>query len=70
MQHDQIRDIKLIQDGAEQSVAVEFGDGKVRVFSARELYEASGYTGKPSAGPQTASQRRAEQILAARRGRR
>ena len=71
MQHYQIRDIKLIQDSAEQSVAVEFGDGKVRVFSARELYEASGFMGKPSTGSsQTASQRRAEQILAARRGRR
>ncbi len=70
MQHYQIRDIKLIQDSAEQSVAVEFGDGKVRVFSARELYEASGFMGKSSTGSQTASQRRAEQILAARRGRR
>ena len=65
-----IRDVKLIHDGDEQSVAVEFGDGKVRVFSARELYEASGFMGKAPAGPDTAAQRRAAEILSSRRNRR
>jgi len=70
MAHYQIRDIKLVHDAAEQSVAIEFGDGKVRMFTARELYEASGFMGKADTGPQTAAQRRAAEILSSRRGRR
>ena len=65
-----IRDLKLIHDGEQQSVAIEFGDGKVQLFSARELYEATGFMGRPSAEIQTGAQRRAAKILSTLRNKR
>ena len=35
-----IKDIKLLDDGVEQSVAVEFATGEVRTLSAQQLYDA------------------------------
>ena len=68
--HLRILDVKIINDATGQSVAVEFGDGGVRTFSAQELYDASRSMGQapPDSGAKTASQRRAEEFLAARRG--
>lgn len=67
-----IRDIKLIASGGEQSVAVEFTDGRVRMFSAKDLYEASRFMGQAPAEAEsrTAAQRRAEELLSFRRDRR
>jgi|GEM_PF-1071892 hypothetical protein len=70
--HMLIRDVKLLNTGTGQSVAVEFGDGQVKTFTARDLYEASRML-KPSAKEaetKTASQRRAEEFLAMKRSRR
>ena len=68
-QHIRIKDVRLVDDGLEQSVMVEFGDGQVRSFSARELYDTSRSHGQAESGNRTAAQRRAEDILSARRGR-
>ena len=66
-----IKDIKLIDDGVQQSVAVEFATGEVRQLSALQLYEATRSLGQGAADtPKTAAQRRAEELLAMRRGRR
>jgi hypothetical protein len=66
-----IRDVKLVHDGERQSVLIEFNDGKVRSFSAKELYEATGFMGQalPDASF-SASHRRAAEIQSLRRGRR
>ena len=65
-----IKDVKVIHDGEQQALLVEFNDGKVRQFSPKELYEATGYLGKPPADAHTTgSQRRAAEILAAKRRR-
>ena len=69
-QHIRIKDVRLVDDGLEQSVMVEFGDGRVRSFSAQELYDISRSLGQAESGGRTAAQRRAEDILSARRGRR
>ena len=37
-----IRDARVVHDGETQGLIVEFNDGKVRQFSAKELYEATG----------------------------
>jgi diguanylate cyclase (GGDEF)-like protein len=42
-----IRDARVVHDGEAQGLIVEFNDGKVRQFSAKELYEATGYLGQP-----------------------
>ena len=70
--HLRIQDVRLVDNGVEQSVVVEFGDGRVRSFSAQELYDASRFLGQAEsgAGSKTAAQRRAEEILSSRRGRR
>lgn len=70
--HLHIRDVRLINDGAQQSVAVEFGDGRVRTFSAQDLHNASRFLGQAPSDSQTktAAQRRAEELLSAKRGRR
>ena len=70
--HMLIRDVKLLNTGTGQTVAVEFGDGQVKTFTARDLYEASRML--KSSGEETetktASQRRAEEFLAMKRNRR
>ena len=70
--HTLIKDVKLLTTGTEQSVAVEFGDGQVKTFTAKELYEASRllHQSPETAETRTAAQRRAEELLAMRRGRR
>ena len=68
--HLHIQDVRLINEGGEQSVAIEFGDGRVRTLTAKEIYEASRMFGKPETGPATAAQRRAEELLSMRRSRR
>ena len=42
-----IKDAQVIHDGEQQALLVEFNDGKVRQFSAKELYEATGYLVQP-----------------------
>ena len=69
-QHLFIRDVKLISSAEGQSVAVEFGDGRVRTFSAQELYDASRFLGQAESEAKTGAQRRAEELLASRKGRR
>jgi len=64
-----IKDIKLLDDGIQQSVAIEFGTGEVRTVSAQQLYEATRTLGQSAAGAKTAAQRRAEELLAMRRKR-
>ena len=65
-----IRDAKVTQDGEQQYLIVEFNDGKVRQFTPKELYEATGYLGQPPSTEQTSgAQRRAAEILNMRRGR-
>jgi hypothetical protein len=65
-----IRDARVVHDGEQQGLLVEFNNGKVRQFSAKELYEATGYLGQaPPEANMTGSQRRAEEILAAKRRR-
>jgi hypothetical protein len=66
----QIKDVKLLQDAEGQSVAVEFGDGRVRTFTGKQLYDASRFLGEASSEPRTAAQRRAEDMLAAARKKR
>ena len=70
--HTMIKDVKLLTTGTEQSVAVEFGNGQVKTFTAKELYEASRFLHQTSeqVKTRTASQRRAEELLSMRRGRR
>ena len=68
--HIRIKDVRLVDDGVEQSVMVEFGDGQVRSFSAQNLYDASRILGQAGPERKTGAQRRAEEILSARRGRR
>ena len=64
------KDAKVIDDGETQALIVEFNDGMVRQFSAKELYEATGYLGQPpQEANMTGSQRRAAEILAAKRRR-
>lgn len=66
-----IKDIKLIDDGVQQSVAVEFATGEVRTLSAQQLYDATRSMGQGAPDTtKTAAQRRAEELLALRRGRR
>jgi hypothetical protein len=69
--HQVIRDIKLVNDGGQKSVAVEFGDGRVRTFTGKDLYEASKFVGQAptDTGSRTAAQRRAEEMLSSRRRR-
>ena len=63
-----IQDVKLMADG---TVAVEFTDGQVRTFTAQQLYDASRTMGQAaSSDVKSAAQRRAEEMLASRRGRR
>ncbi len=69
-QHLFIRDLKLINSAEGQSVAVEFGDGRVRSFSAQGLYDASRFLGQAESEPKAEAQRRAEELLASRRERR
>jgi len=65
-----VKDAKVIHDGEQQALLVEFNDGKVRQFSAKELYEATGYLGQPPPEANTTgSQRRAAEILASKRRR-
>ncbi len=65
-----IKDAKVIHDGDKQALIVEFNDGKVRQFSAKELYEATGYLGQPPSDANvTGSQRRASEILSTKRRR-
>lgn len=64
-----IKDIKLIDDGVQQSVAIEFATGEVRTVSAQQLYEATRTMGQGATGTKTAAQRRAEELLAMRRNR-
>lgn len=68
--HLYIQDVKIINEAGKQFVSVEFGDGRTRTLSAKELYEASRMFGKPDTGPATAAERRAEQLLSMRRSRR
>ncbi|MCZ6632513.1 MAG: hypothetical protein O7G87_03845 [bacterium] len=65
-----IRDVKLLNDGFGQSVAVEFSTGEVRTMTAQQLYDASRAMGQGGTETQTAAQRRAEEMLAMRRGNR
>ena len=67
----QIRDVKVVNDGGQKSVAVEFGDGRVRTFTGKDLYEASRFLGQAPAdtGNRTAAQRRAEEFLSSKRRR-
>ena len=64
-----IKDIKLLDDGIQQSVAIEFGTGEVRTVSAQQLYDATRTLGQNASGAKTAAQRRAEELLAMRRKR-
>jgi hypothetical protein len=65
-----IRDVRVIHDGEQQGLLVEFNDGKVRQFSSKELYEATGYLGQPPPeANMTGSQRRAAEIMASKRRR-
>jgi len=64
-----IKDIKLLDDGVQQSVAIEFATGEVRTVSAQQLYEATRTLGQGASGAKTAAQRRAEELLAMRRNR-
>ena len=70
--HTTIRDVKLITTGTEQEVAIEFANGNVKTFTAKQLYEASRFLHQPQAQAETrtASQRRAEELLSMRKGRR
>lgn len=68
--HLRILDVKLLDDGQTQSVAIEFGDGRVRTFSAQDLYDASRSMGQAPTEARTAAQRRAEEMLSAARRRR
>ena len=66
-----IKDIRLMDDGVQQSVAVEFATGEVREISAQQLYDATRSMGQGAADTtKTAAQRRAEELLAMRRGQR
>lgn len=65
-----IKDFKLIDNGTEQSVVVEFATGEVRTLSARHLYEASRALGHDASQVKSAAQRRAEEMMALRRGKR
>ena len=69
--HLTIRDVKLISTGAEQEVAIEFGNGEVKTFTAKQLYEASRFLhqSQDKADTRTASQRRADEFLSMRKGR-
>ena len=63
-----IRDARVIHDGENQVLLIEFNDGKVRQFSPKELYEATGYLGQPPPEANTTgSQRRASEIISKRR---
>jgi hypothetical protein len=62
-----IKDIKLLDDGTQQSVAIEFATGEVRTVSAQQLYETTRISGQEATGPKTAAQRRADEFLAMRR---
>ncbi|MFT5368283.1 MAG: hypothetical protein ACI8V2_003247 [Candidatus Latescibacterota bacterium] len=64
-----IKDIKLLDDGIQQSVAIEFGTGEVRTLSAQQLYDTTRSAGQGATGAKTAAQRRAEELLAMRRNR-
>ncbi|MDA0710162.1 MAG: hypothetical protein O3B73_08130 [bacterium] len=64
-----IKDIKLLDDGTQQSVAIEIATGEVRTVSAQQLYETTRSLGQGTADPKTAAQRRAEELLALRRKR-
>lgn len=64
-----IKDIRLLDDGIQQSVAIEFGTGEVRTLSAQQLYEATRTFGQGATEAKTAAQRRAEELLAMRRNR-
>ena len=65
-----IRDVKLLNDGLQQSVAIEFSTGEVRTLTAQQLYDASRTMGQGGTETKTAAQRRAEEMLAMRRGNR
>lgn len=65
-----IRDVKLLNDGLQQSVAIEFGTGEVRTLTSQQLYDASRAMGQGGTETKTAAQRRAEEMLAMRRGNR
>lgn len=64
-----IKDMKLLDDGVEQSVAIEFSTGEVRTISAQQLYATTQRAGQPTTNVKTAAQRRAEDLLALRRNR-
>ena len=65
-----ILDVKLLNDAMGQSIAVEFSTGEVRTLTAQQFYDASRTMGQGSAPVKTAAQRRAEELLALRRGKR
>jgi hypothetical protein len=65
-----IKDIKLIYNGSEQTVAIEFATGEVRTLSAQKLYDASRSMGQGAPEARTAAQRRAEELMAMRKGKR
>ncbi|MBT3604320.1 MAG: hypothetical protein HOE48_04610 [Candidatus Latescibacteria bacterium] len=64
-----IKDIRLLDDGTQQSVAIEFATGEVRTLSAQQLYDATRTLGQGATETKTAAQRRAEELLAMRRNR-
>ena len=58
------KEARIIRDGEEEFLLVEFNDGKVRQFTPKEIYEATGYLGQPPAADQmTGSERRASEIM-------
>ncbi|HAA78328.1 TPA: hypothetical protein DCE37_24790 [Candidatus Latescibacteria bacterium] len=65
-----IKEARVIHDGEQQALLIEFNDGKVRQFTPKELYEATGYLGHPPPeANMTGSQRRTAEILAAKKRR-
>jgi hypothetical protein len=64
------KDARVIVDGEDQFLLVEFNDGKIRQFTAKEIYEATGYLGKPPTIEQiSGSERRAAEIMNLKRRR-
>ncbi len=62
------KDAQIILDGDDQFLLVEFNDGKIRQFTAKEIYEATGYLGHPPpADKMTGAERRASEIMRRKR---
>ena len=64
------KDARIIREGEDQFLLIEFNDGKIRQFTAKEIYEATGYLGHPPPTDQiSGSERRASEIMNLKRRR-